>query len=184
MKLIEKRTLQVFSAVAAVAALGLLTPRAAHAIAAAMVQVTNTVANPVMTQSINTQAAQLLDIACYTAAQGTQEGCATVSGSGEYSAPTYAVPANQAFVVTAVDIQPNTVTGVSPCANSAQGSEGITISTNQAFRKAWYFNGANTVHFEYPSGFVLSPGQVLTDFVGAGNVCPASIELHGYLTAN
>jgi len=46
--------------VALAVALSLIAPRAAHAIVAALVQVTNTTANPAITQSTKEQASQLI----------------------------------------------------------------------------------------------------------------------------
>jgi len=180
MKLFEKRTTQVFAAATVLAVLGLLTPKAAHAVAAALVQVTNTTADPVITQGIGNQAAQMIDIACYAANPGTSQGCATVSGGGQYTPPTYAVPANQTLVITAVDVQPYYTTTPSQCA----GLTSIAVTTDNFTRKVWDVTGSNTVHFEYPTGFLLSPGQVLGNSVAAGDVCAASIEMHGYLTSN
>jgi hypothetical protein len=51
MKLINNRFVQASAALAVVATLALVTPRAAHALAAALVQVSNTTANPAITQS-------------------------------------------------------------------------------------------------------------------------------------
>lgn len=180
MKLFEKRTTQAFAAAAVLAVLGLLTPKAAHAVAAALVQVTNTAANPVITQSVNSQAAQTIDIGCYGANPGTSQGCATVSGAGAFSPPTYAVPANQTLVITAVDVQPYFTTTPSQCA----GQTSISVTTDGFNRKVWNITGANTAHFDYPTGFLLSPGQVLGNAVAAGDACAASIEMHGYLTSN
>ena len=53
MKLPEKHTSQMIAAAAVVAVLSLLTPKAAHAVAAALVQISNTDADPVISQSVN-----------------------------------------------------------------------------------------------------------------------------------
>ena len=182
MKLFEKRKFQIGGAVAAVAMLGLLTPRAAHAIAAALVQVTNTAANPVITQSVNSQAAQTIDIGCIEASPGGQAACTTVSGGGQYATPPgYTVPANQTLVITGVDITPYWTTTIAQCA----GASSITVTTNGAFRKGWQFTGGSTVHYTYPTGFLLGPGcNSLGDYVSPVSACAASVEMHGYLTTN
>lgn len=180
MKAIHKRTFQISTAIAAVAVFGLLTPKAAHALAAALVQVTNTAADPVVVQSVGGQAAQIVDIGCVGANPGTTEGCATVSGAGTFSPPTYAVPANQTLVITAVDIQPLYSTTPSQCS----APSAVVVTTNGSTRKAWIFTGTNTLHYDYPTGFLLSSGQVLGDVVGPTSACGAAVEMYGYLTAN
>jgi hypothetical protein len=60
MKLFNHRFVQAGAALAVVAMLALVTPRAAHALAAALVQVSNTTENPAITQGVPSQASQLV----------------------------------------------------------------------------------------------------------------------------
>jgi hypothetical protein len=160
-------------------ALTLFAPRAAHAVAAALVQVTNTAANPAMAQDVNGQAAQQIDLICAVTTPGTAANCASFSPTATVLASPYVVPANQSLIVTAVDIQP-----YSASPSSCSAGTGTWVATNNAIRKAWFVFGTGTVHYEYPSGFVLGSGQTITQNVNQVSVCPASMELHGYLTSN
>jgi hypothetical protein len=154
--------------------LTLAVPRAAHAVAAAvLVQVLNTSANPAITQSAPSQAAQLVNL------QGNTSGPASstfvfVSGgiiTGIGTPPSYSVPANQSLVITDVDLQPN-----------CSGPVEIVIS-NEAEIMAWSVSGPNTTHFEYRSGTVFPAGST-PHVSGSSPACPVDVRMHGYLTTN
>jgi len=53
MNTLKKRTFQFTAGLLAIAAVGVLTPRVAHAVVATMVQVANTTANPVPNQDVD-----------------------------------------------------------------------------------------------------------------------------------
>jgi len=153
----------------------LAAPRAVHAIAATLVQVTNTAANPVLTQSTPSQASQLVELrVLVTNSSALFNPMALVAPIEDI--PTYTVPANQALVVTSADLSPLGCTGTAEV--------GLT-GLNQL--KKWYapYNGATT-HFEYPSGFVLTAGSVPEVSVPnfANSSCTVYVEMHGYLTFN
>jgi hypothetical protein len=99
----------------------LAVPRAAHAVAAALVQVTSTAASPVISQGIENQAAQIVQIECGFAPEtSTQNPCFLMPPTGIVpSSPThYVVPNGQTLVVTAVDILSGSEAS-SPCMSSA-----------------------------------------------------------------
>src|SRR5580698_9383014 len=105
---ISKSTLSWGGVAIAAILFTLAVPRAAHAVAAALVQVTNTAASPVINQSIGNQAAQIVQIEC-----GDQpfyvspiNGCFAVPATGVpfQTGSTYLVPSNETLVVTSVDI--------------------------------------------------------------------------------
>ena len=78
-------------------------------------------------------------------------------------------------MVTAVDILPLTCTGQNYVSVLAAGFN----------RKQWGFTGGNTAHFEYPTGFAISGGQLIGEYANTnGGGCYVSLDLHGYLTAN
>jgi hypothetical protein len=158
------------------AILMLAVPRAAHAVAAALVQVTNTASNPAMTQSINQQAAQQVEISCGGYDVGLIEPCGSISPTG-VSSSNYVVPASQFLMITGVDVTPASLTACS-APSFAQ------LSQNGFQRAGWGFTGLNTLHFAYPNGFVLAPGSVLTQGVVTGSACGATVYLYGYLTTN
>lgn len=64
MKLFKNRFVQAVAAFGVVATLALVTPRAAHALAAALVQVTNTPANPVPNQDVDAPARHAYAATC------------------------------------------------------------------------------------------------------------------------
>lgn len=160
----------------AATALTLAVPRAAHAVAAALVQVTNTAASPAMTQSVNQQAAQQLELNCLGLTPGTFVSCEAISPSGG-GTPNYAIPANQFFMITSVDIIPVVL-------NSCPGGE-VVLDVNGSPRQNWLFTGSpGMLHFGYPNGLVLAPGSAVTETTVPTNGCGAIVNLFGYLASN
>jgi hypothetical protein len=179
MKLFEKRSLQVVMVTAAVAVLGLSTPKAAHAVAAALVQVTNTFANPVISQQTSTAASQLVMLTTPGAellANGQMLTLNQVVPGQSASGSSYVVPTGQNLVVTAMDVTPlNSGTSQVILAENTQTSTiGLTyvVTTSTA-----------TVQARYP-GIVYPAGtSVVVEYNGPnnGNVI---VAVYGYLTAN
>jgi hypothetical protein len=96
MKLINNRFAQAVAALGIVATLALVTPRAAHAVAAALVQVTNTSANPVPNQDVDAPGRHLY-----------QSTCVTTTGDSlgkQFVCTLPAVPANRELVIQTVSI--------------------------------------------------------------------------------
>jgi hypothetical protein len=154
----------------AIGVLILAAPRAARAIAATLVQVTNTPANPAITQGTEKQAAQLVDLF----AQGSG-GFYNVLPSGNYVSG-YTIPSNQYLAITGVDVTPP----------FCSGTVSVTLITSGTLElKTWYVAGGNTTHFDYPSGIVLAPGLTPTAAIQAPSGCFGTfVQMHGYLTAN
>jgi hypothetical protein len=167
------RSVLSFASVAlAVGGLTLAIPRAAHAVAAAvLVQVLNTSANPAITQSAPSQAAQLVNLQGNTSGPTLSTFVFVSGGIFLGPLPSYSVPANQALVVTDVDIQP-----------SCSGPMEIVIS-NESESMAWSVSGPNTTHFEYRSGTVFPAGST-PHVSGSSSACPVDVRMHGYLTTN
>lgn len=96
----------------------LAVPRAAHAVVAALVQVTNTASRPLISQGIGNQAAQIVQIECgYLPDTQTLEGCNLIPATRIFPSPApniYTVPNGQTLVVTSVDILSGSAAG-SPC---------------------------------------------------------------------
>jgi hypothetical protein len=96
MKLINNRFVQASAAVGVVATLALVTPRAAHALAAALVQVTNTSANPVPNQDVDAPGRHFYQSTCTTTtADGLGKGFVCFLSE---------VPANTELVIQTVSI--------------------------------------------------------------------------------
>jgi hypothetical protein len=182
MKPLKNRFVQAVAALGVVVTLALATPRAAHALAAALVQVGNTTASPAIAQSPNSQAAQLVELfAIVDASDASGQGFAAVQAGHQVSSQ-YSVPNSQSLVITAVD--------VTPPGNCASGSFGVKLSSG-GILPIWTASAPNTGHFEYPSGIVFPQGVVpsievtFTNNIG-GPFCneAMTVELYGYLTYN
>jgi hypothetical protein len=162
--------------------LALAIPRAAHAVAVALVQVTNTAASPAIAQSPNSQAAQLVELFAIVDPSNASGQVFGAVQAGHQISSQYSVPNSQSLVITAVD--------VTPPGNCASGSFGVKLSSG-GILPIWTASAPNTGHFEYPSGIVFPPGAVpsiqgtFTNNIG-GPFCneAMTVELYGYLTFN
>jgi len=137
----------------AVIALTLAAPKAAHAIAATLVQVTNTAANPAIAQSPNTQAAQLVYLEAFANPAPCNQ-CVSSATFGAYLqnanfSNNYSIPAGETLVITAVDIlpQPNLSNNPGQC-NGATAAEYVNRLANSG--------GANYKGFAAPAGLAIS----------------------------
>lgn len=170
----SKSVLSFASVALTAGVLTLAVPRAAHAVAAAvLVEVLNTSANPAITQSVTSQAAQLVNLQGNTSGP-TFSTFVSLSGAiltGIGPPPSYSVPATQSLVITDVDIQP-----------SCSGPVEIVIG-NESEIMAWSVSGPNTTHFEYRSGTAFPPGST-PHVSGSSPACPVDVRMHGYLTSN
>lgn len=140
----NNRFVQAVAALGVLATLALVTPRAAHAVAAALVQVTNTADNPAITQNAPTQAAQLVLL---NATLGPNSGNNAFGSASASNGTVYLVPSDRSLVVTAVDLSPPQCT--------TAGNFTFTLKGNsQSFSVKWllFAPNANTSHFEYPWG--------------------------------
>jgi hypothetical protein len=182
--------------VATLFAVGLLmlsAPRTVRAVAAALVQVTNTSANPVVTQGIGQQASQQIQLYCVQAGYdpSTQYGsgnCALLSPEKGIEGNTaYVVPKDQSLVITAVDISP---ANGCPAGNYEAAIDATVPSTSYPIPQRWTFGVGSapqpqglsaTVHFTYPSGLSFAPQSTL---LSIATLCPYTIRMFGYLTAN
>ena len=186
---ISKSALSWGGVAAAAILFTLAVPRAAHAVAAALVQVTNTASSPVISQSIGNQAAQIVEIECgYIPDSQTRHGCNLIPPTGIIPSPppeVYTVPDSQTLVVTSVDILSGSAAG-SPCMSPAL-AQVVTIMPGGEFgvpRKSWIVpSGAGTVHYVYPSGILFEPGFNINGVVNNATACTLTLDMHGYLTA-
>ena len=93
---VPRSVLSFGAAAVGIAALMLAVPRAAHAVAAALVEVVNTTANPAITQDTSKQASQIVTLVCYPAnSLPAANACIQIDARAHYSATQpYAVPSN------------------------------------------------------------------------------------------
>ena len=193
-------------AVLALCLLILAAPRTVQAVAAALVQITNTAANPVVTQTTGAQAANMIHLNCtFNMVYARNNPCWQITSTGTltYEGPTipYTVPAGSNFVITAVDVFP------APNGGNTASCPGVYVATignmsNPAnpisFLSLNTSNASVTTHFTYPppSGIVIGPntgvyanGFILNPATGqlAGNCASFAldvVDLYGYLTTD
>lgn len=176
----SKSVVTVGGVVLAAGLIGFTNPKTVHAVAAALVQVTNTASNPVVTQGIGQQVGQMVDVVCFT----NFGNCELLSPTeGEVGGSAYVVPAGQSLVVTAVDVLPNVVCTVGGHVEFVNYSLPSGVSVQRLWAAAGEGNVVSpTTHFAYPSGLVFPPNSSLTS--ETGDACTARIEMTGYLTTN
>jgi hypothetical protein len=162
---LSKSVLAVGGVIIAAGLITFTNPKTVHALAAALVQVTNTASNPVVTQGVVQQASQIIRLYCVG-----DELCIDISSMGTYSI--YTVPANQYLVINSIDVVPD-----STCSSRHVASLNTPIQFVDQFLLA-----ANvSTHMTYPSGLVIQPG--LTSYFY--DTCQYdSFYLVGYLTPN
>lgn len=149
-------------------------PKTVHAVAAALVEVTNTSANPVITQGIGQPAAEIVEVQC------GNTYCNQILPNGTEVSSLYTTPANQFLVITSADID-TSVNAAVGCSAHTQ-AELIGAGT---YARWWIAGGASTLHFTYPSGIVVPPATTLySEFITSDSECSLVLQLRGYLTTN
>jgi len=188
---ISKSVLAVGGVVLAGGLITVMNPKTVHAVAAALVQVTNTSANPVVTQSIGQQAAQSVYLECVPSVEPGNGTCYLVTNGFRGTTP-YVVPGNQSLVITAADVYTfvavnEAVNGLPTC--NAGREDGV--STSDGAMLVWELvNNTSPTHFTYPSGVVFNPSSPVTMAskhytAGLDADCGGDqILLYGYLTAS
>ena len=187
---LSKSVLAVGGVVLAADLITVMNPKAVHAVAAALVQVTNTAANPAVTQSITQQASQTVRLRC--SANGAANDCGATPPVGQEIVAAYVVPPNQSLIITAMDIS-----FFDCAAGVGVGAIILTDSVNDS-------NPAGSVRWDWalPVSAANFNGQPITNHLtfplGAGPLihsgdtvrvtalsCPsAQMAVYGYLTAN
>jgi hypothetical protein len=158
--------------------LTLAVPREVHAIAAALVQVTNTTANPAVTQDISRQASQIVHL---TTLGKANVNPATMTQLYQYIpggtfGPPYVVPAGQNLVITSIEASVITA-----------GNNYLNLYDNTTIgqREYWYLPNAGLTQLQFPSGFVYPAGSSVYVYIGGeGSTTQMVVDVHGYLTAN
>lgn len=185
MKLTTKRTLQVSLIGGGIVFAGLLTPRAAHAVAAALVQVTNTIANPAITHETNKAASQLVQLtgvggqylfATGTLAMGQFDPATSTTG-----ATPYVVPAGQSLVITDIDFNIFATTGDT---GVLFYNYKITPNNFGQYYQRFDFLSNGPQHMHYDSGLVFPAGEEVGINVIFQNGGELGATLRGYLTFN
>ncbi len=188
---LSRSVMAVSGVVVAAGVIGFTNPKTVHVVAAALVQVTNTASNPVVTQSIGQQAAQFVYLDCVPSSSGTGGTCYAVTNGFRGSTP-YVVPANESLVITAADvytfIADNEAVNGEPACNA--GREDGVFTSDGAMLVWEIVNNTSPTHFTYPSGVVFGPSSPVTSSskhytAGLDAECGGDpILLYGYLTAS
>ena len=170
---ISKSAMAVGGVVLAVAMIGFTNPKTVHAVAAALVQVTNTASNPVVNSDVTTTSSQLIAIDC---TQQFQLGCRRIAPGGLLDTTEYVVPSGQILVITDVVIQTSGSGGFIQV--DIQSARLVTgVFTSPIFETVT--NDISTHHIAFIHGAAFAGGsRLLID--GAGVIPP--VTLQGYLT--
>lgn len=201
MNTLKTRLLQAGAAIAVLSALLLATPRAAHSLAAALVEVANTPANPAVTQNVPTLASQIVTLvpsgngpAGFTSAgaftlSSLQQWSAAVNSGEIQGAPPYTVPVGQSLVITSIDLAEAAKSGTDTVILANLGVPSGQF--NVAPLRNWVATllvpcspGPTTTQYRFSPGLVYSAGQNVWISYVAGLQGSLFAEVHGYLTSN
>jgi hypothetical protein len=192
----------VGAAIVVLSALLLLTPRAAHSLAAALVEVANTSANPVVTQGVPALASQIVTLvpsgngpagftsgSAFTLSSLQQWSAAVNSGGIAPGAPPYVVPGGQSLVITSIDLAEISKSGTDTVvlANSAVPSGQFNVAPLGNWVATLLVPCSPspvTTQYHFSPGLVFSAGQSVWMSYVAGLQGSLFAEAHGYLTSN
>lgn len=194
---VSRSVITACGAVLAAVAIGFTNPKAVHAVTAALVQVTNTAANPVVTQTVGQQAGQVVMLACVPVYESAAGACYRIT-NGVQGSTVYSVPSNESLVVTAAYVDPHLPAQNAALAHpecNAGREDAIYLNGGTASNPiqvlAWQVvNNSVATNFTYPSGVAIGPSSTLTPAGGFYNTTLDSecgvdaILLYGYLTAS
>ncbi|HEY4009496.1 MAG TPA: hypothetical protein VGM11_05050 [Acidobacteriaceae bacterium] len=172
---ISRSVMAVGGVAVAAAAIGFTNPKAVQAVTAALVQVTNTATNPVVTQGVSQQAGQIVNLWCGQTAAYPPLPCKEESPTtGNALGTAYTVPSGQSLVVTSIDITP-----FSPCSATHR----VSLSNGPGYEYAyWNVLSSNASdHYTFPSGIVFAPGMQISSTT-TDSSCQDVVFVQGYLT--
>jgi hypothetical protein len=202
MNMLKTRLFQAGAAIAVLGALLLVTPRAAHSLAAALVEVANTPANPVVTQNVPALASQIITLVpsgngpagvtsagAFTLSSLERWSVAVSSGGIPPGAPPYVVPVGQSLVITSIDLAEISKSGTDTVilANSAVPSGQLNVAPLASWVATLLVPcspGPTTTQYRFSPGLVFSAGQNVWMSYVAGLQGSLFAEVHGYLTSN
>lgn len=142
--------------------LSILTPRAAHAVAAALVQVANTSANPIPNRDQDNPAQQPFQVLAQPDTRGS---------GGTRAEQDFGVPGGKRLVIEYVS------------AGIAAGTGSIAVETTSAGNlAAWYFIDAPSPTFTrgfFPTRIYADPGSLVRVIITGTNT-QADVELSGH----
>jgi len=174
MNLSRKSAISIGGVAAAALLLSLTSPRTVHALGAIgdqLVRITNTAAAPAIVEDVPHFASHLVTLVGYVVSTSYGEPFTQLSTAGTVPESAFVVPAGQSFVITGVDITPNSNTPT-----------WINLGNyNGGWYGGWTVPGTGTTEYQYPSGIVVASGETMAVFAGQPGT---SVIVHGYLTTN
>lgn len=169
---ISKSVLAVGGVVLASGLITVMNPKTVHAVAAALVQVTNTASNPVVNSEATISPSQIVDLNC----NGGLGSCFRVEPGGPLDQDAYVVPANQTLVITDIEIFTSGLGGTAAFALENQGT-GPSGGGTDPISESVADNGA-TYNLSFSRGVVFPSGFIFRAEGGA------TARLRGYLVPN
>jgi hypothetical protein len=170
---LSRKSFIAFGGVAAAALmLSLSSPHTVHALDAlgtTLVRITNTAAAPAVVEEVPHSASHLVTLVGYVVSPSYGEPLETLATNGTVSSSAFVVPAGQSFVITGVDITPDSNTQAWINLGNYKGG----------WYGGWTVPGTGTTEYQYPSGIVVAAGEEMAVFSGQAGT---SVIVHGYLT--
>jgi hypothetical protein len=170
---LSKSAMAVGGAVLAAGLIGFTNPKTVHALAAALVQVTNTATNPVVTAEVSRTAAQTVSLYMGQNNDGSRTPFLEMIPGGGVNSDAYVVPDGESLVITEIDIQARNA-GFFQLTPVTTGSSGMNF--NQLFEVP---DDSATHQFLFPNGIVWPSGHNVPYSATAGI---GQVVLRGYLT--
>ena len=174
MRFVKNLLMAVGAVVLAAMLLGVIAPKAVHAVTATMVEVVNTVSNSVPSEDIYRLPSRNIQLEC------NASDCAIVEQNGTFDGSTpWKVPSGMDFIITDVEI---TTYGTGSI-NETFFSLEWTPPSGKLTTFGWQvLNTGVTVEYQFTNGIVILPGSTPTPIFGSPAVEVA--VLRGYLTPN
>ena len=129
----------------AVAFLTFVAPKAAHAVVATLVQVSNTTANPAITQDVSKFASENVELHCISFFH-----CGQILSDGSLHGD-YQVPAGHSLVITTIQVNTS-----GPGSFVLRQFSSVSVPFD---RLSLTVSAAGSSLFQYPAGIVLSSGS-------------------------
>jgi hypothetical protein len=177
-----KRLLMVSGAVALASILTIiLTPKATHAVVSTLVQMTNTVANPGVTEDVSKASSSIVELTCVLQPPPGffSDFCGKVDPNSGSTIGIFTVPANQRLVITSIDVIPFSTLAAGTLVVVLEQDDPVALTS--VAREIFTLPGGTMTQFQYPvSGIVIGPGMQLSQHGSS----VADFRIRGYLTSN
>jgi hypothetical protein len=178
MNLFRKSLISFAGVAAAALLLAFTSTRTMHALGplgAELVRITNSAEAPAIVEDVPHFASHLVTLYGYVASTSYGDPFEQQTPAGTVLENAFVVPDGQSFIITGIDITPNSNT---PSWINIQNYDGgwyggWTVPGNAGF--------TTTTEYQYPSGIVVGSGATLAIF---GSNVGTLVMVHGYLTPN